>query len=91
MMDFHVRRSNEDEQEEELDMTNSEYSSEGGSEGETNEDKDEIAFEYLEANTSESSKVEAFIRESCGCQLGEQAAPSYRKKSLLTAETTASN
>ena len=61
MMDYHVRRSNEDEQEEEEDMTGSEYSSEGESDGETNEDKDDYAFEYLEADTSESSKVEAFI------------------------------
>ena len=56
-------------------MTNSEYSSEGGSDGETNEDEDDFAFEYLEADTSESFKVEAFIRESCGCQLGEQEKP----------------
>ena len=73
MMDYHVRRSNEDDQEEEEDMTNSEYSSEGGSDGETNED--DFAFEYLEADTSESFKVEAFIRESCGCQLGDQEKP----------------
>ena len=72
MMDYHVRRSNEDDQEEEEDITNSEDSSEGGSDGETNEDEDDFAFEYLEADTSESSKVEAFIGESCGCQLGEQ-------------------
>ena len=49
-------------------MTNSKYSSEGGSDRETNEDEDDFAFEYLEADTSESFKVEAFIRESCGCQ-----------------------
>lgn len=75
MMDYHVRRSNEDEQEGEEDMTNSEDSSEGGSDGEMNEGEDDFAFEYLEADTSESSKVEAFIRESCGCQLGEQEKP----------------
>ena len=61
MMDYDVRRSNEDEQEEEQDITNSKDSSEGGSDGETNEDEDDFAFEYLEADTSESSNVEAFI------------------------------
>ena len=50
MMDYHFRRSNEDEQQEEQDMTNSEYPSEGGSDGETNEDKDDVAFEPLEVD-----------------------------------------
>ena len=74
MMDYHVRRSNEDEQKEEED-TNSEDSSEGGCDGEKDKDEDDFAFEYLEADTSDSFKVDAFIRESCGCQLGEQEKP----------------
>lgn len=49
----------------------SKYSSEDGSDGERNEDEDNLAFEYLEAETSESSKVEAFVREKNRCQLGD--------------------
>lgn len=71
MMDYYVRRLNEDEQEGEEDMINSEDLSEGGSDGEMNEGEDDFVFEYLEVDILESFKVEVFIRESCGCQLGE--------------------
>ena len=75
-------------------MTNSKYSSEGGSDRETNEDEDDFAFEYLEADTSESFKQNPSSEKAVDANWESKksrATPLYQKKSLLTAKTTASN
>ena len=48
-------------------------SSEEDSEDE--DEDDELPFEFSEAEITERSKVEALVRETCGCKLTEQEKP----------------
>lgn len=70
MREYNVRREIEDE-----DISKDEFSTEDYSDGETLNDDSDFAFDFSEADISECSKVEAFIRETCGCTLAEQGKP----------------
>ena len=45
------------------------------SDGEDEDEDDELPFEFSEAEIAERSKVAAFVREACGCKLTEQENP----------------
>ena len=45
------------------------------SEGDSEDEDDELPFEFSEAQITKRSKVEAFVRETCGCKLTEQETP----------------
>jgi len=56
-------------------MYQDEFSAEDDSDGKTLNDDTDLEFDFSEADISEHSKVEAFIRETCGCTLAEQGKP----------------
>lgn len=57
MRKYNVRREIEDE-----DVSEDEFSTEDDSDGETLNDDSDLKFDFSEADISERSKVEAFIR-----------------------------
>ena len=59
MWEYNVRREIEDE-----DASEDEFSTERDSDDETLNDDSDLEFDFSEADTSELSKVEAFIRET---------------------------
>lgn len=59
MREYNVRREIEDE-----DVSEDEFSTEDDSDGETLNDDSDLEFDFSEADISEHSKVEAFIRET---------------------------
>lgn len=59
MWEYNVRREIEDE-----DASEDEFSTERDSDDETLNDDSDLEFDFSEADTSERSKVEAFIRET---------------------------
>lgn len=59
MWEYNVRREIEDE-----DASEDEFSTERDSDDETLNDDSDFEFDFSEADTSERSKVEAFIRET---------------------------
>ena len=59
MREYNVRREIEDE-----DASEDEFSTEHDSDGETLNDDSDLEFDFSEADISERSKVEAFIRET---------------------------
>ena len=59
MWEYNVRREIEDD-----DASEDEFSTERGSDGETLNDDSDLEFDFSEADISERSKVEAFIRET---------------------------
>ena len=68
LLEYNVRREIEENVlEDEPD------SSEEDSDGE--DEDDELPFEFSEAEITQRSKVEAFVRETCGCKLTEQEKP----------------
>ena len=70
LLEYNVRREIEENVlEDEPD------SSEEDSDGEDEDEDDELPFELSEAEITERSKVEAFVRETCGCKLREQEKP----------------
>ena len=70
MREYNVRREIEDE-----DVSEDEFSTEDDSDSETLNDNSDLEFDFAEADISERSKVEAFIREACGCTLAETGKP----------------
>lgn len=70
MREYNVRREIEDE-----DVSEDEFSTEDDSDSETLNDDNDLEFDFAEADISECSKVEAFIREACGCALAETRKP----------------
>ena len=70
MREYNVRREIEDE-----DVSEDEFSTEDDSDSETLNDDSDLEFDFAEAEISERSKVEAFIRETCGCTLAEKGKP----------------
>ena len=70
MREYNVRREIEDE-----DVSEDEFSTEDDSDSETLNDDSDLEFDFAEADISERSKVEAFIREACGCTLAETGKP----------------
>ena len=59
MWEYNVRREIEDD-----DASEDEFSTERDSDGETLNDDSDLEFDFSEADISERSKVEAFIRET---------------------------
>ena len=59
MREYNVRREIEDE-----DVSEAEFSTEDDSDGENLNDDSDLEFDFSEADISELSKVEAFIRET---------------------------
>ena len=62
MREYNVQREIEEE-----DVSGDEFSTEDDSDSETLNDDSDLQFDFSEADISERSKVEAFIRETCGC------------------------
>ena len=70
LLEYNVRREIE-----ENGLEDEPDSSEEDSDGEDEDEDDELVFEFSEAEITERSKVEAFVRETCGCKLTEQEKP----------------
>lgn len=71
MREYNIRWEIKDE-----DVSDDEFSTEDDSDGETFNDDSDLECDFSEADDIfEHSKVEAFIRETCGCALAEQGKP----------------
>ena len=70
---FSARSVNEDDDQECHDYSSENDDHESDQENETDSDVDR--FEFSEFDTSERSKVEAFVSKTCGCTYGKEEAP----------------